>query len=50
MEELNKLQILAGKINKNLKHDKGKILFPQKLDPANKIIDNVKLTKITTLK
>ena len=43
VEDLNKAKIPVVKINKKLEEFKGKILFPKKLELANKMLQNVKL-------
>lgn len=45
VEELNKAKIPVVRINKKLEEFKGKILFPEKLELANKMLKNVKLPK-----
>jgi hypothetical protein len=50
VEDLNKAKIPVVKINKKLEEFKGKILFPEKLDLANKMLEKVKLPKAETLK
>ena len=43
VEDLNKAKIPVVKINKKLEEFKGKVLFPEKLEMANKMLENVKL-------
>jgi hypothetical protein len=43
VEDLNKAKIPVIKINKKLEEFKGKILFPEKLELANKLLEKVKL-------
>jgi len=50
VEDLNKAKIPVVKMNKKLEEFKGKILFPEKLDLANKMLEKVKLPKAETLK
>ncbi len=50
VEDLNKAKIQVVKINKKLEEFKGKVLFPEKLELANKMLDRVKLPKAETLK
>jgi hypothetical protein len=50
IEELNKAKIPIVKIDKNLERFRGKILFPEKLALANKLLANAKLPKITVSK
>jgi hypothetical protein len=50
VEDLNKAKIPVVKINKKLEEFKGEILFPEKLDLANKMLDKVKLPKVEPLK
>ncbi len=45
VEDLNKAKIPVVKINKKLDEFKGKILFPKKLELANKMLAKVKLPK-----
>ena len=45
VEDLNKAKIPVVKINKKLEEFRGKVLFPEKLELANKMLDNVKLPK-----
>jgi hypothetical protein len=46
IEDLNKAKIPVIKLNKKLEEYKGKVLFPEKLEMANKMLENVKLPKI----
>ncbi len=50
VEDLNKAKIPVVKINKKLEEFRGKVLFPEKLELANKMLDNVKLPKTELLK
>lgn len=50
VEDLNKAKIPVVKINKKLEEFKGKILFPEKLELANKMLDKAKLPKTETSK
>ncbi|NRT13616.1 hypothetical protein [Flavobacterium sp. 14A] len=43
VEDLNKAKIPVVKINKKLEEFKGKIMFPEKLELANKMLERVKL-------
>ncbi len=43
VNELNKAKIPVVKINKKLEEFKGKVLFPEKLAMANKMISKAKL-------
>ncbi|MBP4142569.1 hypothetical protein J3S90_12230 [Flavobacterium sp. P4023] len=43
VEDLNKAKIPVVKINKKLEEFKGKILFPEKLELANKLLEKAKL-------
>ncbi|MBG6062795.1 hypothetical protein IWX83_002596 [Flavobacterium sp. CG_9.1] len=43
VEDLNKAKIPIVKINKKLEEFRGKILFPEKLELANKMLEKVKL-------
>jgi hypothetical protein len=45
VEDLNKAKIPVVKINKKLEEFKGKVLFPEKLDLANKLLSKVELPK-----
>ena len=46
IEELNKAKIPIVKIDKKLERFRGKVLFPEKLVLANKILANAKLPKL----
>ena len=46
IQELNKSKIPLVKINKKLDRFKGKVLFKEKLEMANKLLDNAVLPKI----
>jgi hypothetical protein len=50
VEDLNKAKIPVVKINKKLEEFKGKVLFPDKLELANKMLEKVALPKVETLK
>ncbi len=50
IEELNKSKIPLVKIDKKLDKYKGKVLFKEKLDMANKLLENAVLPKIQTEK
>ena len=50
VEDLNKAKIPVVKINKKLEEFKGKVLFPEKLEFANKMLEKVALPKVETLK
>lgn len=50
VNELNKAKIPVVKINKKLEEFRGKVLFPEKLALANKMISNAKLLKDTNSK
>ena len=43
VEDLNKAKIPVVKINKKLEEFKGRVLFPEKLELANKMLEKVKL-------
>ncbi len=47
IEKLNKAKIPLVKIDEKLNHFKGKILFPEKVELANQLLDKV---EIPTLK
>ena len=46
IQELNKSKIPLVKINKKLDRFKGKVLFKEKLEMANKLLDKAVLPKI----
>ena len=46
IEDLNKKKIPIVKIDKSLERFRGKILFPEKLEKANKVLARVGLPKI----
>ncbi len=46
IDELNKAKIPIVKIDKRLERFRGKVLFPEKLALANKMLGNAKLPKI----
>ena len=46
ISELNKAKVPIVKIDKSLERFRGKVLFPEKLELANKLLANVKLPKI----
>jgi len=43
VEDLNEAKIPVVKINKKLEEFKGKVLFPEKLKLANKMLEKVQL-------
>lgn len=43
VEDLNKAKIPVVKISKKLDQFKGKVLFPEKLELANKMLEKVQL-------
>jgi hypothetical protein len=45
IEELNKAKIPVVKINKDLEKFRGKVLFPKKLEMANKLLEKAILPK-----
>ncbi len=45
IEELNKAKIPIVKINKKLEKLRGKVLFPKKVEIADKLLKNAKLPK-----
>ncbi len=45
ISELNKAKVPIVKIDKSLERFRGKVLFPEKLELANKLLANVKLPK-----
>ena len=46
IEELNNAKVPIVKINKKLERFRGKVLFPEKLELANKLLAKVELPKI----
>jgi hypothetical protein len=46
IDEFNKSKIPLVKIDERLNRFKGKVLFKEKLDRANKLLENVELPKI----
>jgi len=48
VQEFNKSKIPLVKINKKLDKFKGKVLFKEKLDMANKLLEKAVLPKIDT--
>ncbi len=48
VQDLNKAKIPLVKIDPKLEEFKGRILFPKKLDLANKMLENAKLPKNET--
>jgi hypothetical protein len=50
IDELNKAKIPIVKIDKRLERFRGKVLFPEKLALANKMLENAKLPKIPASK
>lgn len=48
VQDLNKAKIPLVKIDPKLEEFKGRILFPKKLDLANKLLDNAQLPKNET--
>jgi hypothetical protein len=50
IEELNKAKVPIVKIDKKLERFRGKVLFPEKLEMANKMLAKVELPKIPVLK
>lgn len=47
INELNKAKVPIIKIDKSLERFRGKVLFPEKLKLAEKMLENVKLPNIT---
>ena len=45
ISELNKAKVPIVKIDKSLERFRGQVLFPEKLELANKLLANVKLPK-----
>jgi hypothetical protein len=50
IDELNKAKIPIIKIDKRLERFRGKVLFPEKLALANKLLANAKLPKMPVSK
>jgi hypothetical protein len=48
IEELNKAKVPIVKIDKSLDRFKGRVLFPEKLALANKMLSKAKLPKLPT--
>lgn len=46
ISDLNKAKVPIVKIDKSLERFRGKVLFPEKLELANKLLANIKLPKI----
>jgi len=46
IEELNKAKVPIIKIDKSLERFRGKVLFPEKLEMANKMLQNAKLPEL----
>lgn len=46
IDDLNKAKVPIVKIDKRLERFRGKVLFPEKLVLANKVLANAKLPKI----
>lgn len=49
IEELNKAKIPIVKINKDLEKLKGRVLFPEKLEMAEKLLKKAKLPDFKTV-
>jgi hypothetical protein len=47
ISDLNKAKVPIVKIDKSLERFRGKVLFPEKLELANKLLANIKLPKTT---
>ena len=50
IEDLNSAKIPIVKIDKKLERFRGKVLFPEKLEMANRMLSKVDLPKIPTSK
>ena len=50
IEELNKAKVPIVQINKRLERFRGKVLFPEKLEMANKMLANAKLPELPSTK
>ncbi len=50
IEELYKAKVPIVKINKSLEKFRGKVLFPEKLAMANKLLANAKLPALPSTK
>jgi hypothetical protein len=50
IEELNKAKVPIVKIDKKLERFKGRVLFPEKLELANKMLANASLPKLPSTK
>jgi hypothetical protein len=48
IEELNKAKVPIVKIDKSLERFRGRVLFPEKLALANKMLSNANLPKLPT--
>ncbi len=48
ISDLNKAKVPIVKIDKSLERFRGKVLFPEKLELANKLLANIKLPKTTS--
>ena len=48
ISDLNKAKVPIVKIDKSLERFRGRVLFPEKLELANKLLANVKLPKTTS--
>lgn len=46
IEELNKAKVPIVKINKNLEKFRGRVLFPEKVSLANKLLEKAVLPKL----
>lgn len=47
ISELNKAKVPIVKIDKSLERFRGKVLFPEKVALANKLLSNVKLPELS---
>jgi hypothetical protein len=47
IEEINQSKVPIVRINKGLDKFNGKILFPEKLELANKMLENAKLPQVS---
>ena len=50
IEELNKAKVPIVKIDKKLERFRGRVLFPEKLQLANKMLANAQLPKLPSSK
>lgn len=48
ISDLNNAKVPIVKIDKSLERFRGKVLFPEKLELANKLLANVKLPKVSS--